>query len=182
MNETRHLQIRHWDYWWSAHGFAAPAESAEFSITKDETGKNFYFHLDLDTIPALKRLCVPGEFLEEDDPSYPIFLQKAEALCRGELDFFVGWLYYRYYAPDISVCNQFQERGNDIFQVKSLPQSPYYAVIFIREEQALSLERLLQWMDRLSWPLFRQKFTWKVAQVPTREASWKSYQEERRHG
>lgn len=175
MSETRYLHMRHWDFWWSAYGIVSPAESAEFSITEDEAGERFYFHLELNTIPALKRLCLPGEFMEEDDPSYPLFLQKAEALYRGELDFFVGGLYYRHDTPDLAAYNCFQTNGTDIFQVKSPSRSPYYADLFIREEQGLSPACLLQWMERLAGPLFRRAFLWEIAQIPTREAALHSY-------
>lgn len=167
---TKYLQIRHWDYWRSVYGYARnPVSSVEFSITQDRDGEQLFFHLDMDTLPALEKLLKSGEYIDKNDASYQYFLGRAEKLRQGSMDYFVGALYYKDYTPDMVKCNQYQQAGKDIFSVKSPQQSPYYAWLFIREERPLFPELLAEWMERLSPSLFCEQFTYEIANVPSRE-------------
>lgn len=175
---TRYLQIRHWDYWWGVYGYTDAPASVELSITEDRDGEQFYFHLDIDTLPALEELRKPGEFMDELAPSYPYFQRKAEELLQGRIDYFVGALYYKDYMPDIAECNQYQQTEKGIFSVKSPERVPYYANIFICEKKPLLPALLAEWMESLSPSLFCQYFSYEIANVPSREEAAKSYAEE----
>ncbi|MBD5136257.1 MAG: hypothetical protein HDT39_09920 [Lachnospiraceae bacterium] len=174
---TKYLQIRHWNYWWGVYGYANDPATIEFSITEDSAGEQFYFHLDIDTLPALKELLKSGEFIDKHDPSFQYFQRKAAELHQGSIDYFVGSLYYKDYMPDMAECNRYQQTENGIFSIKSPEMAPYYAAIFIREEKPLLPALLTEWMERLSPSLFCEHFTYKIANIPSREDVAKSYAE-----
>jgi len=174
---TKYLQIRHWNYWWGVYGYTDGPAAVEFSITEDIAGEQFYFHLDIDTLPALKELLKPGEFIDGHDPSFQYFQSRAAELDRGSIDYFVGSLYYKDYMPNMAECNSYQQTKNGIFSIKSPERVPYYADIFIHEEKPLLPDLLTEWMERLSPSLFCEHFTYKIANIPSREDVVKSYTE-----
>lgn len=178
---TKYIQIRHWDYWQSVYGFTdAPASGAEFSITDDAAGEQFFFHIELYTMPALEQFLMDADnpedcFLEKDDVSFPYFQECAARLRQGTQDYFVGGLYYNHYWPDLSVCNEFQQKKTGIFSIKSPQSSPYYAILFIREEKNLLPDLLTRWMEQLSASLFCCSFHFEIADIPSREETRNAY-------
>lgn len=175
---TKYLQIRHQDYWWSVYGYTkSPVRGVEFSITEDRAGEQFFFHLDIYTLPALEEeFLAPGEYIDGDNPSFPYFQNKAAMLRQGSIDYFVGCLYYEDIWPDMARCNQYQQDGGSIFSVTSPSRPPYYAVLFIREERSLLPELLIEWMKKISPSLFCEDFDFEIADIPSREDAVKSYE------
>ena len=96
----KYIQIRHWDYWWCAYGIneGENLSAVEFSITEDKNGEKLFFHLDLYTLAGLEH---PEGFMEPDTPEYLLFLDQANRLRNGEIDYFIGGLYYRNYTPNL---------------------------------------------------------------------------------
>ena len=174
---TKYLQIRHWDYWWGVYGYDNGPISAEFSITEYNAGEQFYFHFDIYTLPALKELLKPGEFIDKHDPSFQYFQSRAAELDQGSIEYFVGSLYYKDYMPDMTACNQYHQTGNGIFSIKSPERVPHYAVLFIREEKPLLPELLTKWMEKLSPSLFCEHITYEIANIPSCEDTAKSFAE-----
>lgn len=177
----KYIQIRHWDYWWSVYqcGQTAPAapNTVECSLTDDEEGGSLFFHFDLFNLPGLRSILREGAFLPADHPDHPDFHRRAEALERGETDYFVGALYYRDVSPDLAFCNLGAEKDISLLDLRMPPASPYYAVLFLAEERSLEPEVLTEWMRQLSRPLFGEAFSVTIANVPTRGealAIWQS--------
>lgn len=166
----KYIQIRHWDYWWCVYGCVdAPVSGAEFSITDDKAGNELYFHLDLYTLPALREYIISGEFIEKDDKNFPYFQKCADQLLSGSIDYFVGGLYYRDDTFDLARYNQFWQEKKTVFSVKSPERVPYYAALFICEEEDLLPDRLVDWMQRLSPSLFHESFYYEIADMPSYE-------------
>lgn len=162
----KYIQIRHWDYWWYVYGIIDRKNLSfvEFSITEDENGEQLFFHLDLYTLAELEH---PEEFIEADSPEYLFFLNQANCLWHGKMDYFIGGLYYRDYTPSLKQCNQFLRMGQSIFDVKAPQESPYYAVIFLRETKPLMPPLLICWLEKLSVPLFQQTLQFEIANIPS---------------
>ena len=100
LKSEKYLHIHDWNYWWCvyhcADGWDDP-DAAEFCLTEDAAGEEFFFHFDFYNLPALHQTIRNGEFMEPESPDYPNFLKQAERLRNGEQDWFVGALYYRVY-------------------------------------------------------------------------------------
>lgn len=58
--------------------------------------------------------------------------------------------------------------------------TPYYGVIFLREERPLTPEVLTHWAETLSQPLFGQPFSCTLAQVPSRQEAMEQFENEMR--
>lgn len=114
-----------------------------------------------------------NEFIELDSPDYPRFLKKCRALQNGELDYFVCSLYYEAYHPTLKDC-ELGERA--LFDMKSPSIPPYYAVVFIRENQPLLPELLVKWLERLSVEFFAASFDFVLANTPSKEEADEEYQ------
>lgn len=174
---TKYLQIRHWDYWWGVYGYLdALVSGVEFSITEDRDGEQLFFHMDLYTLPALEEFLKSEEYIEKTDRSFPCFVEMSSALHRGSMEYFIGGLYYRDYWPEIAWCNQFWQEEKRIFSLKSPEREPYYAVVFIREERPLLPKLLLEWVKKMSVPLFRISDDYEIANQPSYEAAGAEYQ------
>lgn len=172
----KYIQIRHWDYWWYIYGFdKEPVSSVEFSLTNDPKGENEYFHFNFYTLPALDRMIQEDDFIGSLEPSYQKFLHQAELLRQGKQDFFIGALYYRDYIPNIDQCSQFLKDGQSIFQATTPQRMPVEGVVFLRESESLTLERLIQWLEKLSFPMFRENFSFGIANQPSQEEAYKAY-------
>ncbi|WP_317400517.1 hypothetical protein, partial [Anaerotruncus colihominis] len=157
MKSEKYLHIHDWNYWWCvyrcADGWDAP-DAAEFSLTEDGAGEDFFFHFDFYNLPALHQTIQDGEFMEPENPDYPRFLKQAEQLRNGEQHWFVGALYYPHFSPDLAFCNAPARSSVPLTQLISPAVPPYYGVIFLREERPLSPKVLTHWVERLSQPLF----------------------------
>lgn len=177
--QTKYIRVRHWDYWWLAYHMLKGYEPqcVELSLTYDVKGKEIFFHFDFYNLPALQSLIDEDEYMEPESPDYPVFLDKVEAMKKGELEYFVGALYYEHFSPSLSFCNQPLTEGKTIFDAKAPAAVPYYAVIFLREEQPLMPEILQSWIERLVQPFFGQPFALEFADVPTREQAETSYKQ-----
>ena len=158
-----YLQIRDWNYWWNVYHFggAEPSvpQGAEFSLTFDQDGEGFYF-------------------VEPDHPDRPLFLDLAEQLSVGKRDYFIGALYYEKPVPSLALCNRPLSEEETLFDRKSLPAAPYYAVVFLREDRPLTPEVLISWAERLAPALLGKTLSCRLGWTPSREAALKSYQEE----
>lgn len=72
-----YLQIRDWNYWWNVYQFggAEPSvpQGAEFSLTFDQDGEEFYFAFDFYNLSALRQFCSDESeaFVEPDHPDRP---------------------------------------------------------------------------------------------------------------
>ncbi len=178
-NIMKYLHIRHWDYWWSFYGLSDDRISGvEFSITDDKAGDQFFFHLDICTLPALDELIKSGEYMDEEDISQPYFIQQAEKLRQGTLEYFAGELFYKDFRPEMSVYNHLLQQGAGIRAVRSPEQAPYYADIFIREKRGLLPPLLTEWMERLSIPLFCQQFRFRMADIPSFHRAKNAFEED----
>ena len=106
--KTKYIHIRHWDYWWATYQLLEQdkPDSVEFSITNDKEGEDLFFHFDFYNLPALQNMMDADEYMERENPDYPVFEQKVEALKTGKLDYFVGSLYYPAFFPRLEFCNQ----------------------------------------------------------------------------
>ncbi len=170
--ETSHkyIQIRHWDYWWCVYNMMERhcLSGVEFSITDDVNGEKQFFHLDLYSLIELESTIRIQEFVQPEDPFYCYFLNQIERLRQGKIDYFIGWLYYQDYKPNIKQCNRFLKKGQSIFDMKTPQISPYYAVVFIGEKAPLLPSILIHWLEKLSVPLFDQAITFEIANIPTK--------------
>lgn len=180
-HSLKYIQIRHWNYWWGVYqcGEKNPSypNAAEFSLTDGQGGEAPFFHLDLYNLSGLKDIIQEEEFFEAGDPQYSQFLRKAEALEKGEADYFIGALYYQQFTPDLAFCNQSLTPECTLLDLKSPPTSPDYAVLFLAEVRPLVPEVLNHWLTRLSKPLFGKAFSFAFSRIPTQEEafeSWKS--------
>lgn len=178
--QTKYIQIRHWDYWWATYQLLEQDQpnSVEFSLTNDMEGEELFFHFDFYNLPALQNMIDKDEYMEPEHPDYPVFLHKVEALKKGELDYFVGSLYYPAFFPRLEFCNQPFTEGKTIFDAQSPIAAPDYAVLFLREDQPLVLDVLKKWIERLMQPLFGEQYTYEFVDVPTKVQAQKSYREE----
>ena len=170
-NTNVYLQIRDWNYWWNVYQFggAEPSvpQGAEFSLTFDEDGEEFYFAFDFYNLSALRQFCSDESeaFVEPDHPDRPLFLDLAEQLSVGKRDFFIGALYYDTPASSLAFCSRPLSGRETLFDRKSLPAAPYYAAVFLREE-------------RLAPTLLGKTLSCRLGWSPSRETALKSYQEE----
>jgi hypothetical protein len=177
----KYLHIHDWNYWWCFYHCADEwddPDAAEFCLTEDEAGEEFFFHFDFYNLPALHQTIQDGEFMEPESPDYPHFLKQAERLRNGEQDWFVGALYYPNFSPNLAFCNAPVRSSVPLTQLLSPSVPPYYGVIFLREERPLSPEILTAWVERLSLPLFGWAFSCQFAEVPTRQDALRNYEEE----
>lgn len=183
LKSEKYLHIHDWNYWWCvyhcADGWDNP-DAAEFCLTEDAAGEEFFFHFDFYNLPALRQTIQDGKFMEPESPDYPNFLKQAERLRNGEQDWFVGALYYPHFSPDLAFCNASARNGVTLTQLLSPSVPPYYGVIFLREERPLSPGILTAWVERLSQPLFGVSFSCTLADVPTRQTVMKNFEEEMR--
>ena len=183
MKPTKYIHIRHLDYWWGFYNIGnfknEDVSAAEFSLFNDPAGKDFYFHFDFYTLPALENILAENEFIEADSSDYPYFLEKCRKLQNGALDHFVGALYYEDYRPTIKDC----ELGEgSLFDKKSPNSSPYYAIMFIKENQPLLPELLVKWLEQLSATFFGAYLGFELANVTSEEEAEKEYKNEQETG
>lgn len=176
----KYIQIRHWDYWWGVYHcdqsvYTCP-NAVEFSLTDDADGETRFFHFDFYNLSALQDTLRDKDLMEEEHPDYPSFLSRAEALTRGEMDYFIGSLYYQDFRPDLAFCNPSANSGRSLLDLKSPPATPYYAVLFLAEDRPFTPEVLTSWITRLSRPLFGTDFSVEIAHIPTMEEAFASYQ------
>ena len=178
--KTKYIHIRHWDYWWATYQLLEQnkPDSVEFSITNDKEGEDLFFHFDFYNLPALQNMMDADEYMERENPDYPVFEQKVEALKTGKLDYFVGSLYYPAFFPCLEFCNQPFAGGKTIFDAKAPVAAPDYAILFVREYKPLALETLKKWIERLTEPLFGEKYVYEFIDVPTKAQAQASYREE----
>lgn len=179
MKPTKYIHIRHLNYWWGVYNIgkfkSEDVSAAEFSLFNDPAGEKFYFHFDFYTLPALENMLAENEFMGADSSEYPCFLEKYRKLQNGELDYFVGALYYEDYHPTIKDC----ELGEgSLFNKKSPNNSPYYAVVFLNENQPLLPELLVKWLERLSTSFFSENFDFALANAPSKEEANNEYKDE----
>ena len=179
-----YLQIRDWNYWWNVYQFggAEPSvpQGAEFSLTFDQDGEEFYFAFDFYNLSALRQFCSDESeaFVEPDHPDRPLFLDLAEQLSVGKRDYFIGALYYEKPVPSLDLCNRPLSEKETLLDRKSLPAAPYYAVVFLREDRPLTPEVLISWVERLAPALLGKTLSCRLGWFPSRETALKSYQEE----
>ena len=179
----KYLHIYDWNYWWGYYRCGKdcePFHSAEFSLTEDEAGKVSFFHLDFNNLSALHQTIRDGEFVEPDSPDHPSFLEQAKRLRNGEQDWFIGALYYPLFSPEMRFCNASVRSGVPLTKLLSPSVPPYYGVIFLREERPLTPEVLMRWVEALSHPLFGQKFSCTLAQIPSRQEAMEQFENEMR--
>lgn len=177
----RYLQIRHWDYWYRIYGIGefdnTSAGCVEFSITNDSIGDDFFFHFDFINLPALEEMIVENEYMEKDHPDFPDFHRKCVELRNGDIEYFIGALYYKDYHPTIKECNQRLMESQTIMDVESPPLKPHYAVVFIRESRSFKPEILVDWVKRISDSLFKEHQTiYQIAVIPTTEQTQAAYE------
>ncbi|MGN8969915.1 hypothetical protein [Intestinimonas sp. HCP28S3_D6] len=79
MKSEKYLHIQDWNYWWCvyhcADGWDDP-DAAEFCLTEDAAGEEFFFHFDFYNLPALHQTIRNGEFMEPESPDYPNYYNK----------------------------------------------------------------------------------------------------------
>lgn len=182
MNQ-KYIRVRHWNYWWGAYQLLEEdqPDAAEFSLTHDEDGTEIFFHFDFLNLPALRTTIEEQDFIESSSPEYPVFLEKVEALRRGEIDHFVGVLYYPHFHPNVDFCNPKSAEGKTIFDAQRPMAKPEYGVVFLREQQPLVPDVLKEWVEKLSQPLFGETFTCEFSDVPTKKQAQDSYRDEFAH-
>lgn len=178
--QTKYIRVRHWNYWWGAYQLLEGDEpaAAEFSLTNDIDGETLFFHFDFYNISALQETIAEKEFMEPDHCEYPMFLEKAEALQKGEISYFIGSLYYPSFHPTLEFCNQRETENQTIFDAQRPVAAPEYAVVFLGEKKPLVPEVLKKWVEQLAQPLFGQSFTCEFADVPTKTQAQESYRKE----
>lgn len=178
--QTKYVRVRHWDYWWSVYQLMKENEPqcVELSLTDDMEGEKHFFHFDFYNLPALQNLIDEDEYMEPESPDYPMLLEKVEALKKGELEYFVGALYYEHFSPNLGFCNQTLAEGKTVFDAQAPVAVPYYGVLFLREEQPLVPEVLKSWIEHLAQPFFGQSFDVEFVDVPPREQAETSYKQD----
>lgn len=177
--QTKYIHIRHLDYWWGVYNIgnlkSGDISGVEFSLSNDQAGDDFYFHFDFNTLPALENILAENEFIEADSSDYPHFLEKCREIQNGASDYFIGALYYEDYHPTIKDCKL---REGSLFDKKSPNSSPYYAVVFLNENQPLLPELLVKWLERLSIDFFAEGFCFAFSSIPSKEEAEKEYKDE----
>lgn len=126
-------------------------------------------------MPALETILGDNEFIETDTPDYPSFSAKYRVLRDGKLDYFVGALYYQDFHPALDDC---QIGAVSLLDKKSPSISPYYAVVFLKEDRPLLPEMLVRWLERLSFEFFAERFDFVLVNIPSKEKSEKEYKDE----
>lgn len=177
---TRYIHICHWDYWYNVHHISGQAaNSVEFRITNDAEGKDQFFHLDLCNIPGMEQLLKQDDYIDQEDPSYPEFYRRMEALKQGNIPFLIGALFFPHYSPSVNICNQPLDEGKSLFEINTPSVPPYYADIFLQETRPLTPDVLLEWLQQLCPVLFHENFIFRMADMPSYEESLRSYREDR---
>lgn len=179
----KYIFIRHWDYWYGVYNIEkckdVGIDEVEFHISdEDDREAEGFFHFDFYTLPALARMVEDNGFIESDNPEYPMFIERGNALKKGDIEFFIGSLYYQTFYPDLTACNNELIEGKNIFDFKSPPCKPHYAVIFINEKRPLMPELLIKWTVKVCKSLFKEQIVFQLANVPTVEQTLASYKED----
>ena len=108
----------------------------------------------------------------------PCFWTWRNSSSVGKRDYFIGALYYEKPVPSLALCNRPLSEKETLFDRKSLPAAPYYAVVFLREDRPLTPEVLISWVERLAPALLGKTLRCRLGWSPSRETALKSYQEE----
>lgn len=180
----KYIFVRHWDYWYRVYHIGEYAKGVingvEFHIVDQPDRESEFFHFDFYTLTALEIMIENDEFMDRDDSEYADFLEKYRALKCGEIDFFIGSLYYQTFQPDIGTCNDMLLEGKNIFDLKSPSYKPYYAVMFIGEERPLMPDLLVEWTIKVCTRLFRGKFEFRFLDLPSFEKTLEAYNSDER--
>lgn len=177
----RYLQIRHWDYWYSIYGIGkfekTSAGCVEFSITNDLQGDEFILNFDFVNLLELEKMIDGDDFMEKDHPDFSDFQRKYVELKNGDIEYFVGSLYFKDFNPTISECNRPLMENQTIMDIESPPVKPHYATVFLHEPRPLNPEVLVEWVNRISSRLFKEHQTiYQIAEIPTREQTQAAYE------
>lgn len=181
----KYIYMRHMDYWYGVYRIGEfkniGLDEVEFHIL-DQADKESseFFHFDYYTLPALTKMIADDDYMESDEPGYPKFLEKYEALKGGELEFFIGSLYYPDFRPNLTDCNNVLLEGKTILDFKSPSYQPYYAVIFIGEEHPLTPDLVIAWTIKLCKALFKEEFNFQIIDIPTVEEALAEYKDDGR--
>lgn len=175
----KYLYIRHWDYWFSVYKLYTDSDGTdpteiEFTITNSTNEDDCFFHLDFYNINGLKKLLESDEYISQGSEDYENFLSMAERLQNKQIDYFIGSIYYKPYYTDLVFCN----RESNIFNLKSPKLPPYYAVVFIAEDRALTTDVLTYWVEKLSDKMFNEHFLCEILQIPTKQQTLKAYEQD----
>ena len=166
------IQLRHSEYFTALHEIAGYKKMdltcLEFDLTEDKEGENHYFWLDFYNLKASNTF----DFLAEDanEESKKLLV----ALNQGDIDFFISAAYFSAehvcYEPD-----RFKEAT--IFQQRSNANVSYIHVA-LNETLPLVPERIIEWLTKLSKPLFGEQFDFEIGTIPSKEIIEKEYLEE----
>jgi hypothetical protein len=181
------------DYWWNIYGIGIckpeDAAAVEFSVTDDEEGENRFFHFDLLNLPCLEEMITTGECVKKDDPDYDLFLHRYSTLKNGEVDYFIGYLFYPaekhgegYSFYSFKHLNEHSLSGKSIFEIKNKKnEPPYYVSVFVNEADALTTEKIIEWTKKLSQKMFLTTFDLQLAGIPDKNEALLCYQETMKH-
>lgn len=87
----KYIFTRHWDYCYGVYRLGKyrnnGINNVEFHISDQPDIETEFFHFDFYTLPALETMIENEEFMDTDDPEYPEFLKKYNAVKCGEIPF-----------------------------------------------------------------------------------------------
>lgn len=180
-----YIFTRHWDYWYTVYRIGKyeknSLDEVEFHISNQNNREApEFFHFDFYSLTALKRIIEENDFIDHSDLEYEKFIEKYNALQSGEIDFFIGSLYYETFSPSLTDCNQALLENNNILEFKSPSYEPYYAVIFINERNPLTPDLLIEWTKKVSKALFGKELNFEIADMPNYIQTLASYEDDGR--
>ena len=186
MNTLKFINVRHMDYWWAVYNIGSykqeDADGLEFCISNDEKGEKHFFHLDLYNLPCLEHMIADGIYIEKEKPDYELFKKQYYDLKSGNIDFFIGNLFYpenvrHEKGYSFLPLNECQLNKMSIFELRNRNHiMPDYGVVFINETEALIPEKVIFWIDKLSIELFKEEFKVQFIKVPDKIEAAKSYE------
>lgn len=177
--KNKYIQIRHWDYWYKLYDLGdykrEYLNSVEFNLTDDLEGEEFYFHLELSNLKAAPYYI--DEYLDESDDNddYVQFIAYLDELKKGSRDYFIVNLYYN---DPVQSIDEVNIQCESIFDLKREAIKPYYADVFIKENEALTIENLLKWLKKIGYAFFNEDFNYIIANSESLESTYEEYKRE----
>lgn len=161
------------EYWCAVYNIGKfktdDAKEIEMFISDDKEGDKLYFALDLYNLPCLEELIANDDWYdgeEKSKPEYASFLQYYQDLKDGKVDYFI----YRLFFEDELTLNDCELNGKTVFEARTKKRSPFCGKIFINETGGLTPEKIIEWMGKLSAPLFGEQFEFQFTDIPDRDS------------
>ena len=163
----KYIQIRHMDYWFSYYNLANFKQDdinfVEFSILNTKNSiSDTYFSFDFYNLNSLEEMIKNDEYLEKTDKDYNKFISNYNDLKNNKKDYFIGSLFYPHYTTTIEEC---ELKGKSLFEKSLKFVKPNYGHIFLNERENLLPQKIIYWIEKLSYELFKENIKFKINNI-----------------